>query len=109
VHYGALWAQGIRSVLEKGKKRHEFQTDHGFRNWYKTQCEMSGMKPINIEKLMGHSLGMSDSYYRATADEILEDYLKVVSLLTISSENKLQKQMDQVIEESRKSDATINS
>ena len=29
----ALWAQGIRTVLEKGKKRHEFQTDHGFRKW----------------------------------------------------------------------------
>ena len=81
----ALWAQGIRTVLEKGKKRHEFQTDHGFRKWYKTQCEMSGMKPINIEKLMGHSLGMSDSYYRATADEILEDYLRAWSKLTLSN------------------------
>jgi hypothetical protein len=105
----ALWAQGIRTVLEKGKKRHEFQTDHGFRKWYKTQCEMSGMKPINIEKLMGHSLGMSDSYYRATADEILEDFLKAVPLLTISSENKLQKQMEQVVQESRNSDARIKS
>ena len=59
----ALWAQGIRSVLEGGKKRHEFQTDHGFRKWYKTQCEMAGMKSINIEKLMGHSLGMSTNSY----------------------------------------------
>jgi hypothetical protein len=33
----ALWAQGIRTELEKGKKRHEFQTDHGFRKWYKTR------------------------------------------------------------------------
>jgi hypothetical protein len=105
----ALWAQGIRTVLERGKKRHEFQTDHGFRKWYKTQCEMSGMKPINIEKLMGHSLGMSDSYYRATQDEILEDYLKAVPLLTISSENKLQQQMEQVVEESRNNDARIKS
>lgn len=105
----ALWAQGIRAVLEKGKKRHEFQTDHGFRKWYKTQCEMSGVKPINIEKLMGHSLGMSDSYYRATADEILEDYLKAVPSLTISSENKLQKEMERVVQESRNSDARVKS
>lgn len=48
-------AQRVRTVLERGKKRHEFQTDHGFRKWYKTQCEMAGMKSINIEKLMGHS------------------------------------------------------
>lgn len=78
-------------MLERGKKRHEFQTDHGFRKWYKTQCEMAGMKSINIEKLMGHSLGMStNNYYRATSDEILKDYLKAVSFLTISSEIRLQ-------------------
>src|ERR671911_1624537 len=98
----ALWAQGVRTVLERGKKRHEFQTDHGFRKWYKTQCEMAGMKSINIEKLMGHSLGMStNSYYRATSDEILKDYLKAVPFLTISSEIRLQRQMEQVVEQSR--------
>lgn len=106
---GALWAQGVRTVLERGKKRHEFQTDHGFRKWYKTQCEMAGMKSINIEKLMGHSLGMStNSYYRATSDEILKDYLKAVPFLTISSEIRLQRQMEQVVEQSRNDNAKIN-
>lgn len=105
----ALWAQGVRTVLERGKKRHEFQTDHGFRKWYKTQCEMAGMKSINIEKLMGHSLGMStNSYYRATSDEILKDYLKAVPFLTISSEIRLQRQMEQVVEQSRNDNAKIN-
>jgi hypothetical protein len=47
------------------------------------------MKPINIEKLMNHSIGISNSYYRATENDILEDYLKVVDYLTISQENKL--------------------
>ena len=42
----ALWSQGIRTELKPGKRRHEFQTDHGFRKWYKTQCEIAGMKPI---------------------------------------------------------------
>ena len=60
----ALWTQGLRKKLDSGKKRHEFQTDHGFRKWFKTRCELSGMKPINIEILMGHSTGISDSYYR---------------------------------------------
>ena len=41
------------------------------------------MKSINIEILMGHSIGISDSYYRITEDEILEDYLKVLDLLMI--------------------------
>jgi hypothetical protein len=66
----ALWTQGIRKKLENGKKRHEFQADHGYRKFFKTHCEIAGMKPINIEKLMGHSIGISDSYYRATENEI---------------------------------------
>lgn len=73
---------GLRTKLESGKTRHEFQTDHGFRKWFKTRCELAGMKPINIEKLMNHSVGISDSYYRATENDLLEDYLKAVDFLT---------------------------
>jgi hypothetical protein len=97
----ALWAQGIRTELETGKKRHEFQTDHGFRKWYKTQCEIAGMKPINIEKLMGHSVGISDSYYRATEKELLEDYLKAIPILTIGSEHRLENQILRIEEETK--------
>ena len=41
------------------------------------------MKPINVEIMMGHSIGISASYYRPLEREILEDYLKAVPLLTI--------------------------
>jgi hypothetical protein len=105
----ALWAQGLRTTLEQGKKRHEFQTDHGFRKWYKTQCEMAGMKSINIEKLMGHSLGLSNSYYRATSDEILDDYLKAIAKLTISKENRYQRQIEDVMEQSKLSNDKIKT
>jgi integrase len=97
----ALWTQRLRSKLEPGKRRHEFQTDHGFRKWFKTRCEIAGMKPINIEKLMGHSTGISDSYYRATENELLEDYLKAVSMLTISNEHRLQNDMEEIVEQSK--------
>lgn len=43
------------------------------------------MKSINIEILMGHSTGISDSYYRVIEDELLEDYLKAVDFLTLST------------------------
>ena len=105
----ALWAQGIRTELESGRRRHEFQTDHGFRKWYKTQCEIAGMKPINIEKLMGHSVGISDSYYRATERELLDDYLKAVPALTIGSEHRLQSQIKKIEEETRNNETNIKS
>ena len=79
----ALFAKGLKKKLEKGKKRHEFQANHAFTKWFTTRCEMAGMKPINVKVLMGHSTGISDSYYRATENELLEDYLKAVDFLTI--------------------------
>ena len=60
----AFWAQGLRKKLEPGKRRHPYQANHSLRKWFKTRCENAGMKPINIEKLMNHSTGISDSYYR---------------------------------------------
>jgi integrase len=94
----ALWSQGLRRKLDPGKRRHEFQADHGLRKFFKTRCELAGMMPINIEILMGHSVGISDSYYRATETELLEDYLKAIDLLTINEENRLKSKLDQKIQ-----------
>jgi hypothetical protein len=81
--------------LENGKKRHPFQAIHCYRKWFKTRCEIAGMKPINIEKLLSHSIGISNSYYRPTENELLEDYLKVSDLLMIDKQEKLQKELHQ--------------
>ena len=86
----ALWTQGVREKLEPGKKRHEFQTDHGFRKYFKTRCEIAGMKSMNIEILMDHSHypRVSGSYYRISENELLEDYLRVVDELTIMDQRR---------------------
>jgi len=94
----ALWTQGIRKKLELGKKRHEFQTDHGFRKFHETRCVLSGMKLINVKILQDQSVGISDSYYRPTEDELLEDYLNAVPFLTISSENQLKLEKQEALE-----------
>ena len=78
----ALWEQGIRMPLPKGEKRHEWKAAHGLRKYFKSKAEQV-MKPINVEIMMGHSIGISASYYRPLEREILEDYLKAVPLLTI--------------------------
>ena len=86
---GALKSQGIRKKLPVGKKRHEFQADHGFRKFFKTRAEQA-MKPINVETLIGHSTGISDSYYRPNENELFSDYLNAIPELTISTESKLE-------------------
>lgn len=89
----ALWTQDIRNKSQINGKRYEFQSNHGFRKWFKTRCEMSGMRSINIEILMGHSIGISDSYYRITESELLNDYLKAIDFLCIDKEKQLQTQL----------------
>jgi hypothetical protein len=98
----ALWAKGLRKKLEDGKRRHPFQANHSFRKWFKTRCEISGMLPINVETLLSHKTGISDSYYRPTESELLQDFLKSVDSLTIQKdETALQKQITEMEEKSK--------
>jgi hypothetical protein len=56
------------------------------------------MKPANVEVTMGHDLRTSESYWKPTEREILDDYLKAVPLLTInSSDFILQKQVEELL------------
>src|SRR5215207_9127750 len=98
----ALWTQGIRKKSDLIRHRYDFQTNHGFRKWFKTQCEISGMKSINIEILMGHSIGISDSYYKITEDDLLTEYLKASDFLVINNENQLQIEFNRVRIEKQK-------
>ncbi|MDF0681961.1 MAG: tyrosine-type recombinase/integrase [Candidatus Nitrosocosmicus sp.] len=76
-------AEKIRPSLPKGVKRHEFKSAHGFRKYFKTQAEQARIPSIKIELLMGHSLGISDSYAKFTEEQMLEDYLKMIDFLTV--------------------------
>ena len=82
-----LWKFGLR---KEKKKRHEFSI-HSLRKFFKTRAEQV-MKPINVETLMGHSTGISDSYYRPTQKDLLEDYLKAAPLLTISEVEEVRRE-----------------
>ncbi len=86
--YRALWSQGLRTKLAKGQKRHEFKAAHGFRKFFKTHAEQV-MRPINVEILMGHSVGISDSYYKPKEKEVLKDYLNSVELLTMNQDKHI--------------------
>jgi phosphoketolase len=78
------------------------------RKWFKTCCEISGMKPINVETLLSHSVGINNSYYRPTENELLEDYLKSVDMLTINDDKLiLQKQVEELTEKSKQENYII--
>lgn len=105
----ALRIQGIRKNLVEGQKRHEFKAMHGFRKYFKSRAEQL-MKPINVEILMGHSVGLSDSYYRPQEKELLEDYLKAVDNLSIYGKNgKIQKEIKELREKNENNEYLVNS
>lgn len=89
-----LFSIGIRN--EK-KRRHEFSV-HSMRKWFKIRCEIGGMKPINVETLLNHSTGISDSYYRPRFEELLSEYLGVVNHLSISNEASLRNELEEMRE-----------
>ncbi len=103
----AIWAQGLRKRLEHGKKRHPFSAVHSFRKWFKTRAENGGMKPINVEILLCHSVGISSSYYRPTETDLLEDYLKVTSLLSIDRQSKLETKLQDYEERNKEENYVI--
>jgi hypothetical protein len=95
----ALWEQGIRHRLAPGVRRHEWKAAHGIRKYYKSRTEQV-MRPINVYITMGHDIGISESYYKPSEREVLDDYLKAVDLLTINSDKLiLQKQVLELKEE----------
>ena len=82
----SIWGTGLRKKLGKNQRRHPFQAAHGFRKFFKTTCEKS-MRSLCVEMQMGHSVGVTDSYYKPTEDELLNEYLKAVGDLTILDMN----------------------
>ena len=106
----ALQIQGIRAPLRKEKlqKKHEWKTLHGFRKFYKTQSEKV-MKSINVEITMGHNIGISNSYYKPAENQVLEDYLKAVELLTVNYDNvTLKRKIAELTEHKENSEFIIN-
>jgi hypothetical protein len=87
----------IDNVLRKSgtRKPRKIHLSHGFRKFFMTQCEKSGMKSINIKMILGHDIGVSGHYYRPAEADLLEDYMThAADALTISDEHRLKEQVE---------------
>ena len=90
-----LVASGIQKVEHltetktPGRHRKDVMASHGFRKFATTNMIRSKVNPEAREMLLGHSIGLSNSYYKPDANEILQEYLKAIDLLTINEENRL--------------------
>jgi integrase len=79
---GRLWVKaGFRT---SHKKTHEFKQVHGFRKFFRTRCESSGVSTVFVEMLMGHKVGLAGNYTKPTPKELAEQYAKAIPSLTLS-------------------------
>ena len=61
------------------------------------------------ELLLGHSLGLGDSYLRFTEEEILQEYIKAIDNLTINDENRLRLQVRVLTNKTKNTEQIINA
>jgi hypothetical protein len=91
-------------ISDRGRERKETARAHAFRKFATTNMVRAKVNPEIREMLLGHSIGLSNSYYRPDATEILDEYLKAIDYLTISNENRLTKKIQQLTIRSDKLD-----
>ncbi|MGH9964947.1 MAG: tyrosine-type recombinase/integrase [Nitrososphaeraceae archaeon] len=82
----------IDHALERSgmRKVHEVHMSHGFRKFFVSTCESSGMKSLHVSMLAGHDTGIKKAYYIPNESIILEDYMThAADSLTIDPSYKL--------------------
>ena len=91
---GIQKVEHLTEIKTTGRQRKEVMTSHGFRKFVTTNMIRAKVNPEAREMLLGHSRGLSNSYYRPDVNEILMEYLKAVDLLTINEENRLRRKVE---------------
>ena len=79
-----------------GKERKEVGMTKGFRKFAITQMAKSRMDAEIREKLVGHTIGIATHYIRYSPEEMLQEYIKAVDLLTLNEENRLRRQINEL-------------
>jgi integrase len=98
--------QGVREKKENDA-RYPFKSLHGFRKFFETECQKV-VKSINVSILMSHDTGITQHYYKPREEELLEDYIKALDLLTINSDNLvLNKQIHKLEEKNKENEYVI--
>jgi len=93
-----LYNTGLREIGSKSKRK-QIPVLHGFRKFFTKQLHNSEPKVDKaiIEFLLGHKIGLTGVYYKPTEQDMLNEYLKAVPLLTISNEERLKFKLEQRI------------
>ena len=91
---------------------------HAFRKYFQTTAKLAGMDSLLIDRCMGHTTGLRDSYSKLDGDQTLEGndrmigYIGAIDDLTIDETNMLRRKAKTLeVEKDRmdESEATVRS
>jgi hypothetical protein len=93
--YTLLVKAGLRKINHSHTLagRHKIPMSHGFKKFWMNQAVRSKIKPEAREMLLAQKIGLASAYYRPS-EEVFGSYLIVVDNLTISSENRLRREIE---------------
>jgi integrase len=113
---GVLVRAGLRAVqreteiqYRKGRIRKEVAMAIGFRKFCNTTLVRAKVNPLMKEMILGHRTGLDDNYFRPQPEEVLDEYLKAVNLLTINDENRLRTQVEELSAKTKDDDFIIKT
>ena len=87
-------------IIQKGglgfgaEHRNQVPAVHGLRKFCITQMAKAKVDTEIAKLLTGHSIGIRGRYLNYSEDDLLQEYLKAVDLLTINETNRLRKKVD---------------
>jgi integrase len=94
---------GVTIVEPKieGKKRYrkEVSRTTGFRKAVNTTMVRCKVDPLIKEMLLGHHTGLEENYYRPEEQDLLNEYLKCVDMLTVNNEFRLRREVQTLKQE----------
>lgn len=91
---------GLRARIKRTESQNaiykkDVMLAHGFRKFFNTRLVKCRINPLIKELLMGHRVGLEESYYRPQEEDVQEEYMKAVNELTIDPVNKLKLELVQ--------------
>ena len=99
----------VNHITENYKyQRHKKSQFHAFRKYFNTCLANCDVNVTIKEILMGHSVGLDDSYFRPTEQKLLLEYSKAINELTINEENRLKKKVNELQEKQDRIDRLVN-
>lgn len=101
-------AIGLRPPLPAGKRRHEVPLDHGFRKYCNTMMRRAKVDYLDKEDIMGHEVGLERHYERYQEEDFerFPEYQKAIPFLTISDEERLRLEKQNLEKEKTQLEAT---